>query len=223
MGRPLWSEDWSVALTSAVAFTANEIYRSFCFTSFTVFVMTNVLSSSDSTQWLLHSYLPSNGSTCYIASLLRQFIPNSLQAYRHFFFSEGSPFETFCFVSVRPDPSTLPVSSSKTQTVLQPNDRAQDPALPIRSCHLAPLPLIPLLHSGPFRHLFSTVGPLWLDPYAARPHSYGLADFFLAFPPAFLCRPATWSSRLFLTGPNLFFKDLKLLSVGFWDIITPWL
>jgi hypothetical protein len=33
--------------------------------------------------------LPSNGYTRHIAPSLRIFIPNSLQAYRHFFFSEG--------------------------------------------------------------------------------------------------------------------------------------
>jgi hypothetical protein len=33
--------------------------------------------------------LPSNGSTCYTVPSFRLFVPNSLQAYRHFFFSEG--------------------------------------------------------------------------------------------------------------------------------------
>jgi hypothetical protein len=42
--------------------------------------------------------LPSNGSTCHIAPTLRLFVPNSLQAYRHFFFSEGCP----CDVCDRP-------------------------------------------------------------------------------------------------------------------------
>jgi hypothetical protein len=33
--------------------------------------------------------LHSNGCTCYTAPSLRFFVPNGLQAYRHFFFSEG--------------------------------------------------------------------------------------------------------------------------------------
>jgi hypothetical protein len=37
---------------------------------------------------LISRTLPSNGTTCHIAPSLRLFFPNSIQAYRHFFFSE---------------------------------------------------------------------------------------------------------------------------------------
>jgi hypothetical protein len=64
--------------------------------------------------------LPSNGCTCNIAPSLRLFVPNSLQAYRHFFYSEGCA----CNVCVR---SHLPSRCSLfyAVTTLQ-----QLPALP---------------------------------------------------------------------------------------------
>jgi hypothetical protein len=37
--------------------------------------------------------LPSNGSTCYSALSLRLFVPSSLRAYRHFFFSEDCAYD----------------------------------------------------------------------------------------------------------------------------------
>jgi hypothetical protein len=40
-------------------------------------------------QLLFTELLLRNGSMCHIAPSLRLFVPNSLQAYRHFFFSEG--------------------------------------------------------------------------------------------------------------------------------------
>jgi hypothetical protein len=56
--------------------------------------------------------------------------------------------------------------------------------LPRYSCCLRSQFLIPLLHSGPFHHLFSTVSPLWLQPlfYAGRAwwliHLWVAANFF---------------------------------------------
>jgi hypothetical protein len=47
--------------------------------------------------------LPSNGSTCYSAPSLRLFVPNSLRAYHHYFFSEGCACDD-CYRSRLPSP-----------------------------------------------------------------------------------------------------------------------
>jgi hypothetical protein len=43
----------------------------------------------------------------YIATTLRLSLPNSLQVYRHFFFSEGCDFDVFSFISEGIDPSSM--------------------------------------------------------------------------------------------------------------------
>jgi hypothetical protein len=57
-------------------------------------------------------------------------------------------------------------------------------SLPRHSCYLAPRFFIPLSHSGPFGHLFSSVHPLWLQPLCCAGtaqwviHLWATANFF---------------------------------------------
>jgi hypothetical protein len=83
-------------------------------------------------------YLPvsrsshSNGSTQYIAPSLRPFVPNGLQAYRHFFFSEGCACDVCAWSHLPPHCSVCTMFTRQLLPLLLPQGRSRISCRPVK-------------------------------------------------------------------------------------------
>jgi hypothetical protein len=136
-------------------------------------------------QLLISRSLPSKGSTCHIAPSLKLFVRKDLKAYRHFFSSEGCPFDV-SFVSEEADSSTMSTHSRSatrwksrllasrppTREFLRGPHKMSScfPAVARNSCLLLPpLTLLPVVLPGPLR--LRSLGSVTVVRRVSRPQA----------------------------------------------------